>query len=257
MVTYNDLADIGLTKGEIKVYLALISIGSTTVGPIINQSGVSSSKVYLILHRLIQKGLASSVIKEKTKYFQAQDPSKIIDYVEKLEQELTTKKKNIIKIMPSLIASMKEKKEVTVEVLEGKNGFMSIHEKELANMSKGEIHYSIADYTFGKEYAAFWVKFNQTRGEKGIQSYLIYSYDNWNQKQRMSVRRKRKLFFPRVLPKNINIPTHISLFKDTVIISIFEKKEIISLVIRNTSFFNAQKQYFDILWNIAQPVNVK
>ena len=61
------LENIGLTDGEIKVYLALIKLGSSTSGPITDKSGVSRSKIYNILERLIQKGLVSYTIKEKTR----------------------------------------------------------------------------------------------------------------------------------------------------------------------------------------------
>jgi len=35
------LKDIGLTNGEIKVYTALLGLGESTTGPIVDQSGVS------------------------------------------------------------------------------------------------------------------------------------------------------------------------------------------------------------------------
>ena len=60
------LEEIGLTKGEIKVYLTLLKIGNTTSGRIINESGVSRSKVYDVLERLKQKGLAIHKASEKS-----------------------------------------------------------------------------------------------------------------------------------------------------------------------------------------------
>ncbi|MBT4540300.1 hypothetical protein HOC35_02195 [Candidatus Woesearchaeota archaeon] len=251
MIDSSTLEGIGLTKGEARVYLALVHLGSTSVGPIITLSKVSGSKVYVILNKLIQKGLVSSIIRNKTKIFQPQDPSRLFDYIDNQEKEIQKRREKIGDLMPSLIASLKEKPETIVEVLEGKSGFISIHEKELKKMQNGDTYYSIADYTFGKTYAAFWIKYNELRQKKGIGQHLIYSFDNWNQKHRVGLRKKRKLFSPRVLPTEINIPTHLSIFKEAVVISIFEK-EPISIVIRNKSLFNAQKQYFKMLWDIAK-----
>ena len=76
------LEDLGLTKGEVKVYLALIGLGETTSGPIVEQSGVSVSKVYQILNRLAKKGLSSHILKGKTKYFKAADPNRLLDYLQ-------------------------------------------------------------------------------------------------------------------------------------------------------------------------------
>jgi len=51
------LETIGLTKGEIKVYEALLELGESTKTPIANTSGISPGKVYDVLERLMKKGL--------------------------------------------------------------------------------------------------------------------------------------------------------------------------------------------------------
>ena len=81
------LQQLGLTEGESKVYEALLSLGSSTVGPIVKKSGVAYSNIYEILNRLLEKGFVSFVTKEKTKYFQAAEPTRIKDYLEKQEAE--------------------------------------------------------------------------------------------------------------------------------------------------------------------------
>lgn len=75
------LEELGLSKGEIKVYLTLLKLGETTTGKIIEEAQISGGKIYLILDKLIKKGLASFSIKEKTKYFSAASPNRILDYL--------------------------------------------------------------------------------------------------------------------------------------------------------------------------------
>ena len=53
------LQRIGLTEGEIKVYLSLLEIGSATSGKVTRSCGISGSKVYEVLDRLNKKGLAN------------------------------------------------------------------------------------------------------------------------------------------------------------------------------------------------------
>ena len=55
------LKEVGLTEGEIKVYLALFKIGASSTGPIVKEAKIHSSKVYPILDRLIEKGLVSFI----------------------------------------------------------------------------------------------------------------------------------------------------------------------------------------------------
>ena len=53
------LQELGLTQREIRVYLALLELGSTTTGSIIKRSEVPNSKIYEILESLQNKGLVS------------------------------------------------------------------------------------------------------------------------------------------------------------------------------------------------------
>ena len=75
-----ELQKIGLTDGEAKVYLALTEIGSSTVGPIVKKANVAYSNVYDILNRLIEKGIVSFILRNKTKYFQAASPRNLMDW---------------------------------------------------------------------------------------------------------------------------------------------------------------------------------
>ena len=53
-----ELEQIGFTKSEIKIYLALLKLGSSTTGPIITESKTANSKIYEVLEKLIEKGLS-------------------------------------------------------------------------------------------------------------------------------------------------------------------------------------------------------
>src|SRR3989338_7547002 len=96
------LQKIGLNKSEVKVYLNLLELGSSTTGPIMDKAKVSSSKIYGILERLIEKGLVSFIIKSKTKYYQASSPEAIFDYINEKEEEMEKQKEQIKKIIPEL-----------------------------------------------------------------------------------------------------------------------------------------------------------
>jgi sugar-specific transcriptional regulator TrmB len=96
------LRSAGLTEGESNVYLALVHLGSTTVGPIIDQARISSSKVYIILDKLIHKGLATYVVNEKTKYFQAAQPVALLAYLNDQEKEFRKTREAISDIIPKI-----------------------------------------------------------------------------------------------------------------------------------------------------------
>ena len=98
------LRELGFTDGEIKIYFSLFDLGETTTGPISKKSGVTHSKVYPILAKLIDKGLASHVIKENKKHYSATNPNSLIEFVEKKQRTLEEEKSELKEMIPSLIA---------------------------------------------------------------------------------------------------------------------------------------------------------
>lgn len=89
------LEDIGLSKAEIKVYFALLELGPSTSGPIIQKSGLQSSVVHRCLKTLLGKGILTYVKVGKDNNYQAANPKSLVDFVE-------NKKKKLIDILPEL-----------------------------------------------------------------------------------------------------------------------------------------------------------
>ena len=105
------LQKIGLTEGEIKVYNALAYLGKAATGKIINKSGISSSKSYIILEKLIKKGLVSFIVENNVKKFQIANPNNIIEYISKQQQELESVKKeseSFVKELNHILGSYEE-----------------------------------------------------------------------------------------------------------------------------------------------------
>jgi len=55
------LEDIGLTPGEIKVYLTLLEEGASSAGKILEQAQIQNSVFHFNINRLMEKGLVSSI----------------------------------------------------------------------------------------------------------------------------------------------------------------------------------------------------
>ena len=58
-----ELLDLGFNKNEIKVYLALLKLGVSSVSEISKTSNVDRTLIYGILDKLIEKGLVGSIVK--------------------------------------------------------------------------------------------------------------------------------------------------------------------------------------------------
>ncbi len=135
--------EIGFSERETKVYLALLELGSTTVGPVAAKTRLQHSKVYQTLEKLIDRGLVSYVVKSKTKYFQAQDPKQIINI-------LKDKERKFLEIMPELELKQKLSKEKQVAtVYEGYKAIKAMFDTIIEELNNKSYYYVFA---FKEEY---------------------------------------------------------------------------------------------------------
>ena len=115
------------------MYEALLALGASTVGPVVKRSGVAYSNIYEILERLIEKGLVSFITKEKTKYFQAAEPGRLQEYLEKKEDEIKKNKSLLSDILPQIQELQKVAPKENAEIFIGLKGLMTAYE----NLSQG------------------------------------------------------------------------------------------------------------------------
>ncbi len=98
----NTLQEIGLTQSEIKVYLALLKLGSSTKKSIVKEAKITPSKLYEIVDKLINKGLVSYVKKNKVLHFSAAPPEQVLDYLDTKVQKIKKQEKTFSKMIPFL-----------------------------------------------------------------------------------------------------------------------------------------------------------
>ena len=128
-MAYAALREIGLTESEIKVYIALLTLGSSTSGPLTQKSGVARSKIYEVLERLISKSLVSYIVKQKTKYYQAEDPIMIQEYLDLKEKNYRQQRIRVDKLIAQLQAEKQSvKKQSDAQLYSGFRGIQTVHE---------------------------------------------------------------------------------------------------------------------------------
>lgn len=97
------LEDIGLTNAEIKVYIALLELGTSTAGNILQKSGLQNSVVHMTLNKLIDNGYVTFVKEGKKNHYQAANPRHVIEL-------LNEKKERFEDILPELLSKQHESK---------------------------------------------------------------------------------------------------------------------------------------------------
>lgn len=239
------LRKVGLTEGEIKVYLALLNLGSTTVGPIIEKARVSSSKVYIILEKLIQKGLASYITKEKTKYFQASQPIALIDYVSLKEKQIQETKASLNKIIKK-IARIKESKKTSeqAKIYKGYEGLKTgLFEAIKTIPDKGEYYFFSTGYGNQPYLKRFFTKLALELKKRKISIKGIAHKDEEALYKGYYSKKGYKMKFT-----NIKWPSDIGIVGDFLTILVWDKEEPVLYLMRSEVLVRSYLSFFNENW---------
>ncbi len=244
------LERIGLTPGEAKIYLALLDIDQSTTGPIVEKSGVSTSKTYKILKRLENKGLVSHIIKKNIVHWSAANPKRILEIIKKQEKEISERKKEVDKILPELLKKIKTLKATQqAEVYMGIKGMISVFNDETNYFIENpkEINYIIGvTKGYPKQTYDFFDRLEHKRDNLKIKRKFLFGE---NARGTMPFVEKSKFCGVKYLPYSSIVS--INIYGETSFISIFSEEPIF-FVIKSKEIAESFKEYFKILWKIAK-----
>jgi len=236
------LEDLGLTNAEIKVYLALLRLGSSHANPIIEYTNLQSSVVFRALTSLINKGLINYNLEGRRKNYQATSPENFYNFIDE-------KRRRFDKILPDLKKEQKFAKPMEVAtVYKGIRGLKEI--------------YAIMRNTKGKEYNSFgggkpcedllgtdwWENHHLKRIANKLPARQVFdntvrSAGEWNNKQRIS-----KVKF---LSKEFEQFQETVIVGDKVAINVFTKNPY-GFLIQDKVVADGYRKHFELLWKAAK-----
>jgi len=242
-----DLKRIGLTDGESRVYLALLKLGSSTVGPIVKDSGISYSKIYEVLGRLLEKGVISYTLKEKTKHFQSVAPTRLLDVLDQKEKEIIENRNQLKKIIPSLERIKDKGLLQEAEIFLGIKGLRTAYEILLEEVTKEDLLFF---YLHDEKYAEKMDFFYK-------QEFHYFKKLRISLKGIANLGYKRSRFFskpPRfVTVKFIDfpLPSMVDIYNGKILLVTW-REDPISILIRSKEIYENYRDYFNEVWKIAQ-----
>lgn len=245
------LKDLGLTDGELKVYLSLLYTGTKTASQLSQETKLNRSNLYRILERLIDKKLVFSTIIKKTKYFSVTRVERIFElYKEKIsslkKKEMHIKKfiKNVEKLNVIKIPGT----EFVVEVHEGVEEIKKVFEYVL-DLKQEEVVYEL-----GKEFVIsnypglkYWFEnFIKKRVKRRIRFIAIF---NWHEKAKRAKSKYTKIRYANLIGMS---DTAIAFYRDILLIYIMTKEKPKVILIKSNDIVLAMTSYFRFLWNKAK-----
>lgn len=240
----DSLIEIGLTPGEVEVYLALLSLGETSTGKIVKQSKVSSSKVYDILERLQEKGLVAYFIKDGVKKYWATPLQRILDFLEEKKHKIESNQSEIKKLLPDFEKQIKENHDIPEAVIyKGDKGPIIVLDDLNYQLMQGhevigfgtnddgfEIHYpaKLKEHIKLGEKHNFKIRILFGKGVKSIHTFAKIRY----------------------LPREYVTPIRTIICNNkTYIIDFSEPKT--TIIIEKETIANSYREHFNMLWKLA------
>jgi sugar-specific transcriptional regulator TrmB len=232
-------SNIGLSKNETKIYLALLELGPSLMGQICGKTKIHRRNVYDSIEMLKDKGFVSSTIVNNRNVFEAVNPKRIIDILDERKMDLES-------ILPQLMNRQSTNKSI-VKVYLGTAGRKIIFEDKLNYV---EEQYVLGAHNPSNKISAYIENYHQRRIRKKIHLKMLFISDDVDAAKRFS---KYKFIKVKLLPKGYGSPIAINIYGDKVAILLGSRDlEQVSILIEDKDLSKDFKSYFSMLWKIAR-----
>ena len=243
----NKLIHIGLSPAEVRVYLASLESGPDTVMHLATKAGIKRPTCYVMIETLMRRGLMSSFIKGKKRYFSVASPEKLFDLVGAEKTEVAAKEVSLKEVLPELISlfNMSERKP-QVRFFEGKEGIRAI-QRDIVKSRPRQIYEFVP---LDPAYALFPPAPGDHREKimniKGIKIKSIYT----SKKRHILPRRPGTLEIKFVSSAHFPFSTEIVIYNEKVAFLSLEQ-EILGVIIEGKQIADTMRTVFELAWNGA------
>jgi len=223
------LQKFSLTKAEAKLYLELLRNGTATASELAKRTTTNRTFTYDRLKKLLETGLASSIIKENKSYFLAARPTQLLALLKEREAEVKS-------VLPELerTAQRRRAEEAHVEIYSSKQGVrtalnLTLKEKKCEILLHGTIS-----------------KFRET---------MDFYFDLWNRRReenRITLRAltNEELELPLAAIDLLNEQTETTTltFHQNVLIIIWSQTPV-AILIESREIAEESRLFFNTIWN--------
>jgi len=242
-----ELLKLGLSEKEIKVYMAAMELGPKPVQEIARRANINRVTCYVILENLMDFGLVSQIEGDKGRIYAAENPEKLIHYLDKKGKELESTKKEISEILPELLAMFNRVGDKpVVRYLEGVSGIRDLQEQIIESGTKHIDSIVSLDYAFEhyppQEFNDYRKKLVEKKIKiRGITTSKQYTHDYMpkDHKEHQEYR-----FLP---ADKFAFPGEIGVFDDFASIFSYHEKPIL-IIIEHPQVVKILQSWFDLAW---------
>lgn len=243
MLLKQKLQELNIPEREAEVYVALVQLGLTTVGPIVTKTKLHRMLVYQALERLKDLRMASMLMKNGRQHWQATNPSIILDRIKKQE----TLAKEVVDEIELLSQATSD--DLHVQILYGRRGL--IDNLEAAIQSAGRTDKLIriiggaSDKVFYDLLGDWYKDYRKLQEDLGVGKQLIAPKNDSENFKRYYAQEPGNEF--RFLNVGLSSPTFTRITQEMVSIEVYGKEPVI-IQIQNRTIAQSYLESFKLLW---------
>jgi sugar-specific transcriptional regulator TrmB len=235
---------LGFEDNEARVYLASLEIGPAPMWDIYQKSFIKRTTCYQIFEKFIERGIAAKTLESKHTIFSVVSPENLVTSLEKRKDQF----RESLPMFDALVSKSSAKPEISL--YKGLEGVRQVYYQGLEGPEGGE------RLLFGSP--KIWLDFPEEndayikeRLRKKISLRMIFPDSEEN--YAMLGTDKNELRKTRFLPKNqYNPPIETQIYPNKVAYIAHSESEPFATVIESAAIALAERQKFELLWNIAK-----
>lgn len=132
-----ELRKLGLSEKEVKVYLAGLELGATSVQKIAEEADISRPTTYNVVEELEERDLFTEIEEDNKTHYVAQSPDHLMGVLETKKKELEEKEREFVRIISALKSRYLLEDQGEIKTYKGDKGLEVIQE-ELSHTSEPE-----------------------------------------------------------------------------------------------------------------------
>lgn len=226
--------ELGLTRTEATIYLALLKKGSSTAYRISKEAQLYKANTYQAIEALIKKNLVVKEVVNNKQLLHAVQPEEFVN-------NLDRQKEKIQFLLPHIERAFQDESE-GVSVFQGINAFMNL----LYDLLKQKEHIYVFDIpNYVPQLVRIHIaKFHKERIKHKVKMYHIYDY---NAEDRIKYLNKIKLTYAKQGKQNrFSLVSTLTCGNTTLIINWKKGLKVVKIIDKDIA--ETYKNQFDVLW---------
>ena len=242
-----ELKELGLSDGQVRVYVAILELGSASINAIHEKTGFERRAIYDIINKLIERGLISYTLEQGKRTYQCASPRIIKEEIEK--------KTWLLKSLKNKLPSISEmynlaKPKIRAEIYRGNNAMKTLLDEALDYPATYWIGgNSGVEANTGDEMKRWFKKWTTRRVELKRFMYDLVDYGTSLEDFAPKDLKKHKKFYYKYceLPRELRSPMVIIIFGNKVV-QVLWSKQSFAFVLESEEIKESFMKYFYYFW---------